>query len=610
MTILRGLVAIMLLGGMGSAVAQLQVGAMTHLNLEGTVGASYSGGYSDTAFSSNHGVGLNGDGFLTGDYFNPKFLNFNIHPYYGRTQETADSVSIGANSGLGATVNLFAGSPFPGSINYNINRNSTGQYALAGSGSLVTLGNSNGFGLGWGENLFGLPHVYVGFFHDDANSNIVGTQGTNLMRSTSFNVSSDYRLFGWPLNATYLHTNSGSDVPAVLTGFASSEKGTSSAFQLMTSHPLPFMHGGFSGNYSRTVSNSSYNSNGETTGDSTKSNDASAGLSFYLTRTVSANTQVNYNEDLLSSLVQQLVNNGVAVAGLGPLRNLQFNGSISWAAPRGILVSGGGYRQQQYFQGVEYDTSAAYGVLNYNYNKPLFGSLYFTFGFNDNANKDGNTGMGFFSNINFTRKMHGFDVSASYGYSQNVETIASFVTSSGMSYGVGVSRKLFDRVHWNANFGGGHSGFSSITATDHSERFSTGVSRRGIAANVFYAQSHAYSLVTSAGLVTTAVPINLLGANSTMFDSTNYGASGTLALFRHVNLAASYSKGHGLSTLPDSSQLSNNSTTQNLLLRIPYRKIYFTAGYNRILQGTSTAGNPLHPLTSYNFGIYRWMKFF
>ena len=51
---------------------------------------------------------------LSGFYYNPKFLNFNVQPFYNRSQDNSSFQSVFSDSGVDASVNLFSGSHFPG----------------------------------------------------------------------------------------------------------------------------------------------------------------------------------------------------------------------------------------------------------------------------------------------------------------------------------------------------------------------------------------------------------------------------------------------------------------------------------------------------------------
>ena len=69
------------------AAAQLEVGDNWSMSLSGDVGYNYRGNLNQG--TSGHSMGFNGDANLNGSYYNPNFLNFNVQPYYGRTQSNS-----------------------------------------------------------------------------------------------------------------------------------------------------------------------------------------------------------------------------------------------------------------------------------------------------------------------------------------------------------------------------------------------------------------------------------------------------------------------------------------------------------------------------------------
>jgi len=48
----------------------------------------------------------------------------------------------------------------------------------------------------------------------------------------------------------------------------------------------------------------------------------------------------------------------------------------------------------------------------------------------------------------------------------------------------------------------------------------------------------------------------------------------------------------------------------NALVRYPFRKLYFTAGFLRFNQAVGTPGSLPSVVNSYYFGISRWFKLF
>ncbi len=102
--------AVMALLALPSA-AQLDVGDNLHMNLSGTVGFNYAGDIDQGA--SDHGMGFTGNGTLTGSYYSPNFLNFNVSPFYNRMQSDSTFGSLTNATGVSSSVNLFNGKPFP-----------------------------------------------------------------------------------------------------------------------------------------------------------------------------------------------------------------------------------------------------------------------------------------------------------------------------------------------------------------------------------------------------------------------------------------------------------------------------------------------------------------
>ena len=111
-----------------------------------TVG--YSGDYGNQ-IQSNHGLTFGATGTVSGYYYNPNFINFNVTPYYNQSKADSDYQSLTNASGVAATANFFTGSHFPGSVSYRYDYNSTGTLGLSGTPNFTTQGNGQGFGVNW-----------------------------------------------------------------------------------------------------------------------------------------------------------------------------------------------------------------------------------------------------------------------------------------------------------------------------------------------------------------------------------------------------------------------------------------------------------------------------
>ena len=93
--------------------------------------------------------------------------------------------------------------PFPGSVSYHYDRNSTGTFGLTGQPNFTTIGKGQGFGINWSALLPGLPTLSVGY-----------SQGSGTARSTEptqkpipdtqlFNLHSNYAIAGFRLNGFF-----------------------------------------------------------------------------------------------------------------------------------------------------------------------------------------------------------------------------------------------------------------------------------------------------------------------------------------------------------------------------------------------------------------------
>ena len=98
-----------------SARAQIAVGDEVKMSLNGNIGVGYSGDFGN-AVTSGHGIFGTGMGLLSGSYYNPNFLSFNVRPFYNRNQDNGAYTSVLSETGVDASTSILSGSHFPGSI--------------------------------------------------------------------------------------------------------------------------------------------------------------------------------------------------------------------------------------------------------------------------------------------------------------------------------------------------------------------------------------------------------------------------------------------------------------------------------------------------------------
>src|SRR5579864_6343520 len=446
---------------------ELSIGENTKLTAGGLFTFGYTGDYGDVV-SSQHGLTFGVDGRVAGYYYNPNFISFTATPYYNQSRDNSSFQSLTGASGVGATVDLFKGSHFPGSVSYRYDRNSSGTFGLAGQPNFTTIGKGQGFGINWSALLPNLPTLTVGYTQGDGSGTIYGTDETTNSNTRLFNVRSGYQIAGFRLNAFYDRNSLNSKFPQFLSGQSESvqnSKGSDVGFGAQ--HPLP-MHGQFYANYDRSSADTSYFSDAGLISNRSNYTDdiVNAGASFHPTQKLSLNVTENYTSNLNGYLSQSVSGTGIAEPGLslgsgahsstvGGGATYQFTNNLS-------ATSQATYYDQQYF-GKNYTGMYISGTVNYG--KRLFDMFTFSGSVIDSSNGQGTNALGFVGNVNFFHNIKGFQTSGVFTYAQNVQSLLVTYTTSYYSYSANVHRRLPAGLHWTAAFNGTHSGLTNYQGT-------------------------------------------------------------------------------------------------------------------------------------------------
>ena len=103
------------------------------MKANGNVAFGYTADYSNLT-GSDHTLSPSGNGDLSGYYYAPGFLSFDVQPFYNESRDNSSYQSIFQSSGVSGSASLFSGSHFPGTVSYSKIYNSEGDLSDSGSG--------------------------------------------------------------------------------------------------------------------------------------------------------------------------------------------------------------------------------------------------------------------------------------------------------------------------------------------------------------------------------------------------------------------------------------------------------------------------------------------
>ncbi len=623
MKIANRIVGLMILAMAQMLVAQqqqpLSVGENTKLDAGALATFGYQGSYGD-GLESNHGLQFGFDGRVSGYYYNPNFLSFNITPYYDQSRDDSSSQSLTGSSGIIGSANFFTGSKFPGSVSFNYTRNTTSEVGLGGNGgppnltnqpNITTLGTGHGFGISWSALVPDWPTLTVAYTQGSGSGTLFGTSQDSDSSTRMFNVHSGYQFRGWGLAAFYNHNTMSSEFPQFLGGEGSTSHSSDNDFGFGTHHILP-EHGYFSANYSRASQSSTYSldepQNGNSGGtESYTDTTENANATFHPTLKFSWNINESYTSNLSGYLAQNLSNNGAPGAqvdlGTKPY-SLTFAGQANYNFTNYLIGSVQGTYYDQHYFGQSYTGEFLSG--NVNYGKKLWDTFTFSASVIDSSGDLNNNSLGFGGTVNFFRRFKGWSTSGQFSYGQNVQTVLATYTTSGYGYSANVRRGLPHGIAWISSFSGSHSGLTNNPgSSSSSESYSTSFSMRRFQVSSYYGKSNGVSVLGAAGVVTPAPTPGL--TNYYMFNGSSYGGSISGSPLPRLSLSGTYTR--AISNTIANTDSHNNLEIYNAQMQYHLRRIGLLSGYTRYTQGISAVGAPATS-TSFYVGVSRWFDFF
>lgn len=590
----------LLLCGM-EATAQVTVGENFHLNLNGSVGVGYNGSFGNAEIQSGHGQGVNGNGELTGYYFDRNFLNFQIRPYYDRSQSNTESQVITRGTGISGSVGLFGGSRFPGSISFGKDFSGDSTFQIAGIPTVVQDSSSQSFGISWSANLKDLPWVSASYGRGSSRSEFAGMEGNSW--SQNENLNSGYQVAGFTLAGNLSHNTSSYTTPEFLSAEVLRGGSNGTSYGLSAAHQLP-LNGGLTLGWSHSHSEAS---NGYGYGTTFYT----AGTTFTPWRRLTLYQNATYATNV-SELLAQTVLNGETVSHLSDSDSsgVFYDAGAGLFIGHGVNVSGRFNHRIQWLAGVRYEDSQFGGNLNYNYAHKFLGMLYFSFGLTDTASQRGNNGLGYTANVGMGRRFGHWETNSDFSYAQNVVTLGTLATTSSYSYGTALKRKVSNDLRVGGSFRGSHSGLSVQTGnSNHAESGSGMLMWRRWGFNGSFSQSVGTSVLTTTGELRSTPLGPLLTNDFLLVDARAYSGSASTLVLRRLSIAGGYSKFRS-STLHGPASVINSGSRYSVQTQYRLRKFSFTGGLSHYSQSVSTIADQPREATAFYFSINRWFNVF
>jgi len=586
----------------------------TSLNLNGTVSAGYSNDSSNVA-GSDHSILVGGTADLSGSYYNPNFLSFDIQPFYNQSRLNSNFQSITSSSGVNASAKVFGGSNFPGSVSYSAAFNSSGSFNIPGLANYATYGDSNVLVLNWGVHVDDLPNVNFTFSNANNNYSIYGTDSRGSLHADTFSLTTTYKIAGFNLDGGYQHAGTQNLTPEFFTvqERAYADTGANSLF-FGVGHNLPW-HGSFSAaathlQIGTDLGDATYQNHYDTTIDTVTST-----VNFAPRQRLNVGANTFYTDNLVGTLYNTLLTSGVAAPqpeGQQSSHSLSLTGYADYQMPEQHLVLHGFVeRQQQNFLGISFASNSLNGTATYS-NTLLGGSFNGVVGVTHTTietYQEGLTGLN--TSVNYTHQIDRWNVGGSFGYSQDAQTVLIAYTTSGYTYVGSVGRRLGRRSYWGAFASGAHSLLTNLPGSaNSSQSYSTSLSLPRISLNGTYSRSDGNALLTATGLAPTPLPLPVITPEAVVF---YHGNSFSVGLGTHpthgLTISAIYAKALS-GTQSNGTNSNNNNENLDILMTYNVRKLNFITGYSRLNQGFSLSGTPPAVVGSFFVGVSRWFNFF
>jgi hypothetical protein len=595
------------------AQAQLQAGENTSLNLTGNLSFGYNADFSNLT-GSDHSLTPSGNADLNGFYYNPSFLSFDVQPFYDQSRTNSSSLSLFDSSGVSASATIFSGSSFPGSITYSRIYNSDGEFAIPGQANYTTRGNSDNLAIGWGLHLPDYPNLSLQFTDGGGSNTLFGTNDESTVHAKTFALHASQTLADFSLTGGYEYNKTHALTPDFLTGVGPTTSDSSgNSFYVGAAHKLP-ARGSASIDFDRSDVSSSDSMGGSYTGTI---DTVAGGVGFQPITNLDLGVNTQYTNNLTGMLYQSYIVSGVILPATTmnyATNSLDVNSHANYLIQRlHLTMSANADYRQQTVLGATLNADTFNEMISYG-NDFLGGFINATAGVTQNivSFSTNSSSLGQFESVSYQRTIHGWNLSGSYDYTRNTQTVLIGYTSSGHGYSAGIGRKLSPYSYWSFNAVGTKTDFNNIPGSGSSGNgYSTSLSLKRFGISGTYNRSDGTSILTPTGLTPITNPTPIVNPlQEVMFGGKAYGIGASLTPKRGLILSANYSDARSNTTATALATSQNSTRLLNGLLQYKVRQLWIVGGYLKLQQGFSITGQPPMSDTSFYVGITRWFRFF
>ena len=593
---------VFVLACVASANGQVTIGSNFKMLMNGSLGTVYTGNFGDYAGSS-HSLGLGVNGILEGYYYNPQFLNFQVRPYYDRSQFNSESQAVTRGTGFDSSVNLFGGSHFPGSVSYGRNFDSNSEFGIAGIPSVLGDSSGSNFNVAWSALFSGLPTLQASYSITDSTSTLLGTTSQSKSSSRNFNLNSSYTLGGFNLQGRLSHYNTDILSPDFLTAENISSTSSTTNYGVLATHSLPYS-GTLGLGWSRTTSDSGFDDY------ASNSYTASAGVSPW--RRLSLSGYLNYTTNYIAALAQSFGETPISPSiNIDPNSNaIYMNATGTFTIGHGLAVTGYVNHRIRHIHGQDSENTQYGATANFQKANNLFGFLRFSIGVVDMATQEGHSNLGLVTNVGATRKFGQWETSADFSYFQNTQTLFDVETTSNYSYGAILRRKFNTSSHWSASFREARSGLTVQDSSNNiADSFVTTLSWERYSLSGSYSKSDGEALLGANGTLTPTPVGSIISDYFLTFNARSYAIFATTQLFRILTVSAGYTNVSS-SAMRNTFDTFNNGDRYSARFSLRMRRFYFAGGFDRAMQDSSAVPGGPRRVNSFYVSLSRWFNVF